>query len=146
MRLSLAVSTLALASAAAAWNTYVVPHTDGADDSPALLAALATGNYSTNATILFQKGKHYNIWTPIKFPVFTNVEIAVEGNLSYPLTIKETQDQVGLSVSDSDLQGAGDSCMDTLYRAFPAAGTFPTSCRGCCTPASAPAYRPGRSS
>lgn len=73
-----------LASTTVAWNTFVVPHTDGADDTPALSAALASGNYSANSTILFKKGVYYNILTPIVFPKFTNVEVAIEGNLTYP--------------------------------------------------------------
>lgn len=40
---------------------FVVPHTPGADDSPAVIAALA--NYTANATILFKSGVTYNIWT-----------------------------------------------------------------------------------
>ncbi|TBU26834.1 pectin lyase fold/virulence factor [Dichomitus squalens] len=80
-----------------AWNTFVVPHVDGQDDTPVLKAALASGNYSTNATILFAKGTKYNIFTPIKFPTFTNVEIAIEGNLSYPDDISTVQNVVSAS-------------------------------------------------
>ncbi|KAF9025805.1 pectin lyase-like protein [Hymenopellis radicata] len=82
---------VSLVPAALAWNTFVVPHVDGADDTPALTSALATGNYSTNATILFKKGVYYNIWTPIVFPVLKNVEVKVEGNLSYPEDIPAIQ-------------------------------------------------------
>ena len=71
-------------TSAAAWQTYVVEHTDGQDDASVLTAALATGNFSANTTILFEKGKTYNIFTPIKFPVLNNVEVAIEGNLTYP--------------------------------------------------------------
>lgn len=71
------------------WNTFTVPHVDGADDTPALLAVLPT--YATNSTILFQQGIHYNIFTPIKFPTLNNVEIRVEGNLSYPSDIPTVQ-------------------------------------------------------
>lgn len=80
----LSVSLLASASCVRAWNTYVVPHVDGADDTLALASALASGNYSLNSTILFKKGVKYNILTPITFPKFTNVEVAIEGNLTYP--------------------------------------------------------------
>ncbi|KAL4251280.1 glycosyl hydrolase 28 family protein [Abortiporus biennis] len=62
-----------------------------------LLNALATGNYSTNSTILFKKGTTYNIFTPVKFPVFTNVEIRIEGNITYPTSISAIQDIVGSS-------------------------------------------------
>jgi hypothetical protein len=73
MRFSSVAAAAALAPLAAhAWKTYVVPHTPGADDTPALMAALKSGNYSTNATILFQKGTTYNIFTSINFPKFAN--------------------------------------------------------------------------
>ena len=73
----------------AAWTTYVVPHTPGADDTPAVLSGLTA--HSTNATILFQKGITYNIFTPIKFPLLTNVEVSIQGNLSYPTDIASIQ-------------------------------------------------------
>jgi len=73
----------------AQWKTFVVPHVDGQDDSPALQAVLP--DYSVNSTILFKKGVHYNIFTPLKFPVLTNVEVRVEGNLSYPNDIATIQ-------------------------------------------------------
>ncbi|KAI0347920.1 pectin lyase-like protein [Trametopsis cervina] len=90
----LAFLQLALATSAFAWTTFTVPHTNGQDDVPALTAALATGSYSANATILFQKGVTYNIFTSIKFPVLNNVEIAIEGNLTYPADIATVQDVV----------------------------------------------------
>ncbi|KAM5539945.1 hypothetical protein V8D89_006448 [Ganoderma adspersum] len=86
-----------LAPCVPAWKTFVVPHSDGQDDTPALTAALVSGNYSTNSTILFAKGTKYNIFTPIKFPTLTNVEVAIEGNLSYPDSIPTIQDIVGAS-------------------------------------------------
>ncbi|KAI0652589.1 pectin lyase fold/virulence factor [Trametes meyenii] len=86
-----------LSSYASAWKTFVVPHTDGQDDTPGLLTALETGNYSTDATVLFAKGVSYNIFTPINFPVFNNVEVRIEGNLSYPEDIASIQDIVGES-------------------------------------------------
>lgn len=89
-KMSLA-TVLAFIPLALAWNTLVVSHTGDADDTPALNAALASGNYSANTTILFEKGVHYNIFTPIVFPTFTNVEIRVEGNLSYPDDIPTVQ-------------------------------------------------------
>lgn len=71
------------------WSTFTVPHSTNAsaDDTPALMNALASGKFNTNATILFEKGVHYNIFTPIKFPVLNNVEVRIEGNLSYPVDI-----------------------------------------------------------
>ncbi|TFK84946.1 glycoside hydrolase family 28 protein [Polyporus arcularius HHB13444] len=86
-----------LISCAAAWSTITVSHTEGQDDTPALAAALATGKFSTNATILFAKGTKYNIFTPLKFPTFTNVEVRIEGNLSYPSDIATVQNLVGSS-------------------------------------------------
>ncbi|KAG6919078.1 hypothetical protein DXG01_009331 [Tephrocybe rancida] len=81
----------------AAWSTFVVPHADGQDDMPGLVAAI--GNYSTNSTVLFQQGVNYNIFSPIKFPALNNVEIRIEGNLSYPTDIPAIQAIVGSSVS-----------------------------------------------
>ncbi|CAL1694788.1 unnamed protein product [Somion occarium] len=80
-----------------AWTVFVVPHTAGQDDAPALMNALAVGNISTNGTILFSKGVTYNILTPIKFPVLNNVEIRIEGNLTYSDDIVAIQDIVGSS-------------------------------------------------
>ncbi|KAI0829019.1 pectin lyase fold/virulence factor [Trametes gibbosa] len=88
---TLFLSLSLLRSCALAWNTFVVPHLKGQDDTPALAAALATGKFSEDATILFAKGAEYNIFTPIKFPVFTNVEVRIEGNLSYPDDIATVQ-------------------------------------------------------
>ncbi|KAJ8487605.1 hypothetical protein ONZ51_g4069 [Trametes cubensis] len=85
------IALLLLSTYVSAWKTFVVPHTDGQDDTPALAAALATGNYSANAIILFAKGTKYNIFTPIKFPVLNNVEVRIEGNLSYPDDIPAIQ-------------------------------------------------------
>lgn len=76
-------------SIAFAWDTFVVPHTPGENDTPGLLA-LAT-NHSSNATIMFSKGVTYNMFTAIKFPVLTNVEIRIEGNLTYPTNISQIQ-------------------------------------------------------
>jgi hypothetical protein len=115
MRVSTLTGTLlASVSAVSAWNTYVVPHTAGADDTPALMAALATGNYSANSTILsvkpsrhscfranaghrFQKGITYNIFTPLTFTKLQNVEVAIEGNLTYPDDVATVQAQVAKS-------------------------------------------------
>ncbi|KAG7451868.1 pectin lyase-like protein [Guyanagaster necrorhizus] len=78
-----------------AWNTFVVPHTDGQDDTPGLTGALA--NFTSNSTILFQKGVTYNIFTPVEFPKLTNVEVAIEGNLTYPSDIPTVQAIVAIS-------------------------------------------------
>ncbi|TFK42266.1 pectin lyase-like protein [Crucibulum laeve] len=80
---------------ASAWSTFVVPHTAGTDDTPALLTALPT--YSSNSTILFEKGVTYNILTPVKFPTLNNVEIRIEGNITYPTDIPTIQAIVGSS-------------------------------------------------
>ncbi|KAI0640152.1 pectin lyase fold/virulence factor [Trametes polyzona] len=94
---SRSLSLILLFSYALAWKTFVVPHVDGQDDTPALAAALATGNFSADATILFAKGTKYNIFTPVKFPVFNNVEVRIEGNLTYPEDIATIQAIVGKS-------------------------------------------------
>ncbi|KAI3595771.1 glycoside hydrolase family 28 protein [Moniliophthora roreri] len=73
---------LGLLQLAAAWNTFVVPHTPGQDDTPALVAGLA--NRTSDVTILFEKGITYNILTPVRFPTFQNVEVRIEGNITLP--------------------------------------------------------------
>ncbi|KAJ7511789.1 pectin lyase fold/virulence factor [Mycena galericulata] len=78
-----------------AWDTFTVPHLPGADDTPGLLALVT--NHSSDATIVFSKGVTYNIFTAVKFPVLTNVEIWIEGNLTYPTNITAIQDVVGSS-------------------------------------------------
>ena len=92
MRLLHLASVLSSAYLALAWTTYVVPHSQGKDDTPALAAALATDpKLATDATILFEKGIAYNILTPIRFPYFRNVVISIQGNLTYAADIKATQ-------------------------------------------------------
>ncbi|PPQ69987.1 hypothetical protein CVT26_013275 [Gymnopilus dilepis] len=86
---------LAGAGVAHSWSTFVVPHAEGKDDTPALLAALP--KFSTNSTILFQQGITYNIFTPVKFPALTNVEVRIEGNLTYPSDIPTVQAAVASS-------------------------------------------------
>ena len=92
MRLLDLASALSSVSLALAWTTYVVPHSDGNDDTPALAAAFAANpELTANATILFQQGVTYNILTPILFPYFENVVVSVQGNLSYGADVKATQ-------------------------------------------------------
>jgi hypothetical protein len=92
MRFLHLISALCSASLAAAWTTYVVPHSPGNDDTPALAAALAANkSLLTDATILFQKGITYNISTPISFPNLQNVVVSIEGNITYAADIKKTQ-------------------------------------------------------
>ncbi|CUA67839.1 hypothetical protein RSOLAG22IIIB_03269 [Rhizoctonia solani] len=82
--------TLALLPLVSAYSkTFVVPHVDGQDDSPAVVAALA--NYSSDSLILFKKGVTYNLWTPINFGSLTNSEIAFEGNATLPIDIATIQ-------------------------------------------------------
>ncbi|KAG8764316.1 hypothetical protein FRC12_008200 [Ceratobasidium sp. 428] len=93
---SLALSTLALLPLVSAYSkTFVVPHVNGQDDSPAVVAALA--NYSSDSLILFKKGITYNLFTPINFGKLTNVEIAFEGNATYPTDIATVQAEVAKS-------------------------------------------------
>ena len=84
---------LLLAVSASAWKVFNVPHTDGQDDTPAITTAFAAGRLSANTTILFKKGVTYNIFTPIKFPIFNNVEVRIEGNLTYPKDIPTIQSE-----------------------------------------------------
>ncbi|CAA7265052.1 unnamed protein product [Cyclocybe aegerita] len=95
--LALVLSLLRLVQA---WNTFKVQHTPGEDDTPALLAALP--NLTADTTILFEEGITYNIFTPITFPVLNNVEVAIEGNLTYPDSIPIVQ----AIVADSSFPGA----------------------------------------
>jgi hypothetical protein len=86
------VSAISSVSLALAWTTYVVPHSQGHDDTPALTAAFAANpELAHDATILFKKGVIYNILTPIHFPYFTNVIVSVQGNLTYAVDIQATQ-------------------------------------------------------
>jgi len=85
-------SALSFVSLALAWTTYVVPHSRGGDDTPALTAAFAANpNLAHDATILFKQGVIYNILTPIHFPYFNNVIVSVQGNLTYAANVKATQ-------------------------------------------------------
>jgi len=92
MRLLRIASALSSVSLALAWTNYVVPHSGGNDDTPALAAAFSTNpELANNATILFEKGLTYNILTPIRFPYFKNVIVSVQGNLSYAADVQGTQ-------------------------------------------------------
>lgn len=89
LRLASAVSSVSLALA---WTTYIVPHSGGNDDTPALTAAFAADpTLTANATIIFKDSVTYNILTPIRFPRFENVIVSVQGNLSYAADIQKTQ-------------------------------------------------------
>lgn len=83
------VSVLACIGLVHAWSTFTVPHSPGKDDTPALLAALP--KFAANSTILFKEGITYNILTPVIFPTFNNVEVVIEGNLTYPSDIPTIQ-------------------------------------------------------
>lgn len=92
MHLHHLASTLSFVSLAIAWTTYVVPHSLGNDDTPALAAAFSINpGLATDATILFQQGVTYNILTPIVFPTLQNVIVSVQGNITYAADIQETQ-------------------------------------------------------
>ena len=97
MRLLHLASALSSVSLALSWTTYVVPHSEGNDDTPALTAAFAADpKLATNATILFGQGVTYNILTPIVFPRFENVIVSVQGNLTYAADIQATQGERAL--------------------------------------------------
>jgi hypothetical protein len=93
MLLSLSIFVLAATSLTSAWNTYTVPHANGKDDTPALVSVLANASITSNTTILFKNGITYNIWTPVVFPTLQNVEISIQGNLTYPEDIATIQDE-----------------------------------------------------
>lgn len=85
-------SVLSCASIALAWKTYIVPHSGGDDDTPALTAAFsADPTLAINTTILFQQGLTYNMLTPVRFPKFENVAVSIQGNISYATDIEKTQ-------------------------------------------------------
>lgn len=87
---------LAYAAIAVAWSTFVVPHTKDADDTLALMAAIP--GYTSDASIVFEADTTYNIWSPITFPPFTNVEVVISGNLTYPTSIKTVQGHVATAI------------------------------------------------
>ncbi|KZT58179.1 glycoside hydrolase family 28 protein [Calocera cornea HHB12733] len=91
------LSTLAaLAAAAAAYQTCVVPHGGaGIDDTIALNQTIA--NCSSDSQILFQEGTTYNIGSPVTFRNLTNIEIAIRGNLALPTSIPYVQAFVNAS-------------------------------------------------
>lgn len=92
MRLQHLTFVLSSVSLALAWTTYIVPHSSGGDDTPALTAAFSSNpKLLANATILFQKGLTYNLATPLEFPSLQNVIVSVQGNLTYGSDIQATQ-------------------------------------------------------
>lgn len=92
------VSALSFLSLAAAWTTYVVPHSGGGDDTPALAAAFKSNpSLATDATIVFQQGLTYNMLTPISFPRLENVLVSIQGNITYAADIKSTQGENSLT-------------------------------------------------
>lgn len=93
MRMLLSLTApLAYATITGAWSTFVVPHTDDADDTPALMAAIS--DYTSDASIVFEANTTYNVWSPITFSHLTNVEVVISGNLTYPKSIETVQGYV----------------------------------------------------
>jgi hypothetical protein len=88
---------LAYAAVAGAWSTFVVPHTEDVDDTPALMAAIS--DYTSDASIVFETNTTYNVWSPVTFPHLTNVEVVISGNLTYPTSIGAVQGHVAAAVS-----------------------------------------------
>ncbi|KAK7052027.1 glycoside hydrolase family 28 protein [Favolaschia claudopus] len=85
---SLLVTTLSIIPQVVGWSTFVVPHNSSADDLAALASEFSVSSgterdLAVNSTIIFKKGTTYNFFSAIRFPVLTNVEIKVEGNMSY---------------------------------------------------------------
>jgi hypothetical protein len=98
------VYALVVAAAVSA-TTLVVPHVgNGQDDTPGLLSALKSASLAGGLSqILFSKGITYNILTPVDFGTLTNVEIAVEGNITLPSSIIDVQNIVANTVSTKNL-------------------------------------------
>lgn len=93
MRMLLSLTApLAYATITGAWSTFVVPHTNDADDTPALMAAIP--DYMSDASIVFEANTTYNVWSPITFSHLTNVEVVISGNLTYPKSIETVQGYV----------------------------------------------------
>src|ERR1700749_5188288 len=101
-RLYLLCFCLAVGTSAASISTsltFVVPHlSTGADDTPALLAALPSIQNGTYDRVLFEKGVTYHLLTPVNFGTLNNVQIALEGNISLPDSIASVQDIVASPV------------------------------------------------
>ncbi|KAL8292334.1 hypothetical protein RQP46_001800 [Phenoliferia psychrophenolica] len=81
--------SLAVGLPTASKRLCVVPHGGGADDTPGFVAAMA--NCSSNSTILFEKGKTYNILTPVVAPALQSVVISIQGNLDLEKNISKVQ-------------------------------------------------------
>ncbi|WWC87255.1 uncharacterized protein L201_002143 [Kwoniella dendrophila CBS 6074] len=87
------LTVLASLASTQAYQNCVVPHGGyGIDDAQGLKAILP--NCSSDATIVFQEGKNYNISTPVNFGTLKNVEIQVLGNLELPKSIPYVQSLV----------------------------------------------------
>lgn len=72
-------------------NCYV-PHTDGVDDSPAIMEVFGRCNVDSN--IIFNTNIIYNAWSPMKWFNLTNVNIELRGQLHLPTNITEIQQKV----------------------------------------------------
>ncbi|KAJ7261429.1 pectin lyase-like protein [Mycena rebaudengoi] len=87
--ISFLVFTLLSVHQVLGWTTFVVPHnSSGGDDMATLMAAFMSSNGTTrnlavNSTIIFKKGITYNFFSAVRLPVLHNVEIRIEGNMSY---------------------------------------------------------------
>jgi hypothetical protein len=79
----LTVAAVALLPLVSAYSqTFVVPHVDGQDDSPTVMAALA--KYNSDSLILFKKGVTYNLWTVSDNQLFPTIVRQIP---SSPLTL-----------------------------------------------------------
>lgn len=120
MLLSLS-APLTYAIIAGAWSTFVVPHTEDADDTPALMAAIS--DYTSDASIVFEANTTYNVWSPITFSHLTNVEVVISGNLTYPTSIETVQGHVAAAVSADQSLDHMYAKSDTTFRTTPVLGT-----------------------
>jgi len=94
------LASVALATAASAYSTCVVPFGgQGIDDSVAVRALLP--NCSSNAEIVFSSCTTYNISTPINFGTLKNVTISILGNLDLPRSIPYVQSLVNATATQS---------------------------------------------
>ncbi|ROV91974.1 hypothetical protein VSDG_07585 [Cytospora chrysosperma] len=77
-------------------TTCTVPkNTTGDDDSPSITATVAACNNSSR--IIFSGNETYNLMTPISFTGLTNVEFAINGNISLPSNVSYVESVVSNS-------------------------------------------------
>ncbi|PVF94155.1 pectin lyase-like protein [Serendipita vermifera] len=93
---------LANAGSSSSNNNCVVPHTNGVDDTPAIMEVV--NRCSVNSTITFSKGVKYNTWSPMTWNL-TNVNINHLGSWHLPENVTEVQSKTASSAPWFLIQG-----------------------------------------